>query len=60
MNIQSDIATRRRNSNNNFDFGALTLSPTPFMSVILLNSHNKPIRIILLFPSCRGNGGTEK
>lgn len=58
MNIQSDISTRRQN--NNSDFGALTMSPTPFMNIISLNSHNKPKRILLLFPSCRRNGGTER
>ena len=60
MNIQSDISTRGQNNHNNSDFGALTMSPTPFMSIISLNSHNKPKRIILLFPSCRTNGGTER
>ena len=34
MNIQSDISTRGQNNNNNSDFGALTMSPTPFMSII--------------------------
>lgn len=58
MNIQSDISTRRQN--NNSDFGALTMSPTPLMNIISLNSHNKPKRILLLFPSCRRNGGTER
>lgn len=57
---QSDISTRRRDNNNHPDFGALTMSLISFKSIILLNSHNKPIRIILLFPSCRRNGGTEK
>lgn len=36
------------------------MSSTPFMSIILLSSHNIPIRIIFLFPSFRRNGGTEK